>query len=161
MIISGGIFFGGNMLTSYINPNDIKMNLESTEKEECFAELLEVMIAKNPKINRTEAMEALTVREEKCSTAVYPYIAVPHAVCPTIQKTAIAIGISRSGIEFDKSNKRVNIIFEVLFEENNTDAHLHVLRDILQIVSNPDFLQMVLDAKDSISVYDVIASLEN
>lgn len=149
------------MLTSYISPSDIKFNLESTDKEECFAELLELMVSKNPKINRAEAMEALTVREDKSSTAVYPYIAVPHAVCPSIQKTSIAIGVSRRGIEFDKSNKSVNIIFEVLFEENNTDAHLHVLRDILQLVSNPDFVKNILEAKDTLTIYDVIASLEN
>lgn len=149
------------MLSTYINQNDIKINLESTDKEECFAELLEIIIARQPKINRSEIMEALLSREEKCSTAVYPYIAVPHAVCKSVQKTSLAIGISRSGIEFDKSNKRVNIIFEVLFEENNTESHLHVLRDILQLVSNPDFVQSVLEAKDSLSVYDTIVNLES
>ena len=39
------------MLSSFISPSSIKVALESTEKEECFAELLEVLVAKNPELN--------------------------------------------------------------------------------------------------------------
>ena len=59
------------MLSSFISPSSIKVGLESSEKEECFAELLEVLVAKNPEINRKEAMNALIAREEKMSTAVF------------------------------------------------------------------------------------------
>ena len=68
------------MLSSFISPSSIKVGLESSDKEECFAELLEVLVAKNPEINRKEAMNALIAREEKMSTAVFPFVAVPHAL---------------------------------------------------------------------------------
>ena len=155
------------MLSSFISPSSIKVALESTEKEECFAELLEVLVAKNPELNRKEAMDALVAREEKMSTAVFPFVAVPHALCSSAGDTLVAVGISRSGIEFEplepETNSEhpvVNVIFEILFEEKDTQTHLDVLRDILQLVSNPDFVKNVLQAKTSQEVFDIIESME-
>ena len=54
----------------------------------------------------------------------------------------------------------VNIIFEILFEEKDTETHLQVLRDILELVSKPDFVKNVLQAKSSQEVYDLIESME-
>ena len=155
------------MLSSFITPASIKVALESTEKEECFAELLEVLVAKNPELKRREAMDALIAREEKMSTAVFPYVAVPHALCSSAGDTLVAIGISRQGIEFESPEPEtnpehpvVNVIFEILFEEKDTQTHLDVLRDILQLVSNPDFVKNVLQAKTSQEVYELIESME-
>ena len=155
------------MLSSFITPSSIKVALESSEKEESFAELLEVLVAKHPELNRKEAMNALITREEKMSTAVFPYVAVPHAVCSSAGDTLVAIGISRQGIEFESPEPEtnpehpvVNVIFEILFEEKDTQTHLDVLRDILQLVSNPDFVKNVLQAKTSQEVYELIESME-
>ena len=155
------------MLSSFISPASIKVGLESSEKEESFAELLEVLVAENPDINRREAMDALIAREDKMSTAVFPFVAVPHALCSSAGTTQVAMGISRSGIEFEAPEPEtnperpvVNVIFEILFEEKDTETHLHLLRDILEIVSQPDFVQNVLQAKTSQEVYDLIESME-
>lgn len=154
------------MLSSFLFPDSIKVGLESSEKEECFAELLELFIPTNPSLNRAEALEALLAREEKLSTAVFPFVAVPHAVCKSISKTTVVIGISKKPIEFDsvepESTKTVpvNLIFEILFQENDTQSRLVALRDILSLVSNQEFLKEVLAAKTSQQVYDIIVSYE-
>lgn len=154
------------MISSLITPGDIKVTLEGEDRDECLAELLELSVAKNPDINRTEAYNALIAREQKMSTAVYPFIAVPHAVIKSTDKTVISIGVDRRGIEFesndanDYNSVKVNVIFEILFQEDDTDSHLHVLRDILQLASNPEFIEKMLDAKNQQEVYDVIAELE-
>ncbi len=155
------------MLSSFVTPSVIKLGLESSEKEESFAELLELLVAENPRLNRKEAMEALIQREDKMSTAVLPFVAVPHALCTSAGNTLVAMGISREGIEFeapdpaaDPRHPVVNIIFEILFEEKDTETHLQVLRDILELVSNPDFVKNVLQAKSSKEVYDLIEAME-
>lgn len=154
------------MLTDYITPADIKLNLESTDREEVFAELTELLVKKSPEINRTQVINALITRENKCSTAVFPMVAVPHAVCECVDKTGIVIGISRDGIEFepvdstDKLSPVVNVIIQIVFEQNNTDSHLKILRDILYIVSKPDFHQRILKAQTQQEVFDLLMELE-
>lgn len=155
------------MISALINPSDIIIRMESTEKEESFAELLEVLVVKAPEINRNEALKVLINREDKMSTAIFPSVAVPHGICSSIKKTAIAIGISKKGIEFEpvdpeksRTNPIVNIIFEILFEQDDTGTHLQVLRDILQLVSQPEFVTKMLSMNTSQEVYDYITSLE-
>lgn len=155
------------MLTDYIRPADIKLNLESSDREEAFAELTELLVKKSPGINRTQVINALIERENKCSTAVFPMVAVPHAVCESAKETSIVIGLSREGIEFepvessDKMCPVVNIIFQIVFEKDNTDSHLNVLRDILFVVSKPEFHQRVLKAQTQQELYDLLVELEN
>lgn len=154
------------MLTDYITPSDIKVNLESTEKEEAFAELTEILVAENPKLNRSEVMSSLIEREEKMSTAVFPFVAIPHAICESAKNTQIAVGITRTGIEFEpveensRINPIVNIIFQIIFEKENTDDHLNVLRDILNVVSKEEFHERVLRLNSAQEIYDLIAELE-
>lgn len=155
------------MLSNILKPENIKIGLESTEQEESIAELVETLVSSNPEINRSETLNALLAREEQMSTAIYPFVAVPHAVCKGLSKTSLAIGISRTGIEFENPDKnnvnpvKVNVIFEVVFNGEDTDGHLHMLRDILQIVSNPNFVEEILLAKNSQEVLNLITSLEN
>ncbi|EID85576.1 Phosphotransferase system mannitol/fructose-specific IIA domain (Ntr-type) [Treponema sp. JC4] len=154
------------MLTDYITPSDINLNLESTDKEEAFAELTEMLVKKCPGLNRTEYMKAVTERENKCSTAVFPKVAVPHAVCDSASKTTIVVGISHDGIEFeplesaDNTNPVVNIIFQIVFERENTGSHLNVLRDILYIVSKPEFYEKILTLKTQKEIFDLFTELE-
>ena len=149
------------MLSSLISPAKIKLNLESTQWDECFAELMEVMIENNFSIKRTQAISALTQREEKMSTAVFPYVAVPHATCDSVTETQIVLGISSSGVEFEDVNNvgksvKVHLIFQILFEENNSEIHLHLLKDIVELLKNSDFVDNVLKAKNADEVYRII-----
>lgn len=154
------------MICDKIDLENIKVNLESKNSEECIAELLEIIVNKNPTINRKEALNSLIAREDEMSTAIYPFIAIPHAVCKSIKKTTIAIGISPSGVIFENPNSskkeslKVNVIFEILFEQNDTVGRLHILRDILQIVSNSEFINQICLAKSSQEVLNLISSLE-
>ena len=154
------------MLSDYITPGDIKLNLESTEKEEAFAELTEVLVKSSPSLNRSLFMEALIERENKRTTAVFPRVAVPHAVCEGIKENHIALGISRAGIEFDPQesidlvNPVVNVIFLIAFEKENMDSHLNLLRDILFLVSKPKFYERLLKLNTQQEIFDLLLELE-
>lgn len=155
------------MLSVLIAPSDIKVGLLSSEKEECFAELIELIVARHPEIKREEALQSLIERDEKMSTAILPHIAVPHAVCENLKSTAVSIGISRSGIEFESDNPDVeienpiNIIFEILSNKDDIENVVKIMRDILQISSNPDFFAQILNANSSNEVYNLIYNLES
>ena len=154
------------MLRNIITPDVVKLHLESTEKEECFAELLELIVAKQPQINRKEALDSLIIRENKLSTAIVKYAAVPHALTESVEKVAIAVGISKDGIEFEPLNPEdtekpvVHVIIEILFDGKNAELRINVLRDVLELLNNPDFIEKALKAETSQELCDLINSLE-
>ncbi|MCR4741626.1 MAG: PTS sugar transporter subunit IIA [Treponema sp.] len=153
------------MLSDYITSDKIKINLESCERDECLAELLEVMIQQRPEINRKEALQALIDREDKKSTAICPGIAVPHAICRSIKKSCLVIGVSKNKIDFgstqsDPEVMNVKIIFEILFEENDAETHLKMLKDIVQLIQSPNFEKNVIEAQSAAQVFDIIIKSE-
>ena len=154
------------MILDLLTCSQIKIGLESTEREECFAELLEPLVARFPQLKRGQAMDALIKREELKSTAIFPAVAVPHAVVHEhLDVPAIALGISRDGIEFEaenpgEKNPVVKLIFEIFFDEGDAHKHLQVLRDILQLLKHEDFLNEVLKASTPQQVLDIIRFFE-
>lgn len=154
------------MLSDFLTTENIIFNMESSERDESLAELLEVLLSQNDLINRNVAMDALIDRENTMSTAVFPHIAVPHAVCKSIGNTVVAVGISRKGIPFesidenDPNDNIVNIIFEILFDESDSQNRIHILRDILKLISNMDFLNQVMKTANVYEVLDLIRAFE-
>jgi nitrogen PTS system EIIA component len=149
------------MLSKLITPANIKVNLESTEKDEVFEELLEVIVAAQPGINRQEALKALLAREEKMSTGIIPGIAVPHTICNCVKGTVAAIGLSREGIEYASlDGGPVHFIIMLLFEQGATEAHLQMMKDVADILQHRGFINVIMEKKTSQAVYDAICDYE-
>ena len=70
------------ILDQVFSPESVILNLESSDKEELFEELLESIVAVQPEIDRAQALSALRERESKMSTGIMHGIAVPHGHCP-------------------------------------------------------------------------------
>ncbi|MCK9169116.1 MAG: PTS sugar transporter subunit IIA [Treponema sp.] len=149
------------MLGKLITPANIKVDLESTEKDEVFEELLEVIIAAQPEIDRQEALESLNAREEKMSTGIIPGIAVPHAVCDSVHGIVTAIGVSRGGIEYASlDGSPVHFIIMMLFQQGETESHLQTMRDIAAVLQHPDFIKVIMEKKTAQEVYDALCDFE-
>ena len=68
---------------------------------------------------------------------------------------------SHLGVDFEDLNNsgksvKVNLVFQILFDENNSAEHLHVLKDILELVKNPKVLDKVLKSKSAEEVCKII-----
>ncbi|MFA6856208.1 MAG: PTS sugar transporter subunit IIA [Treponema sp.] len=149
------------MLGKLITPADIKIDLESTEKDEVFEELLEVIVAAQPGINRQEALEALSAREDKMSTGIIPGIAVPHAVCDSVHGVVAAVGMSRDGIEYASlDGSPVHFIIMLLFQQGETESHLQTMKDVAAVLQHPDFLKVIMEKKTAQNVYDALCDFE-
>jgi nitrogen PTS system EIIA component len=149
------------MLSKLITPVNIKSSLESTEKEEAFEELLEVIVASQPGIKRQEALEALNAREDKMSTGIIPGIAVPHAVCSSVHGVAAAVGLSKDGIEYASlDGSPVHFIIMLLFAQGDTESHLQTMKDVAAVLQHPDFLKVITKKKTSQEIYDAVCNFE-
>jgi len=151
----------GLMLKEIFTPAKILINLESTEKDEAFAEILENMISSQPQINRSEAMDALEERESKMSTGILPGIAVPHTLCKSVKGLEGAIAISKEGIDYDSLDKKlVHIVFMFLFEPGETEKHLKLMKELASILQSPDFYTEIMSQTTAQGVYEAICRFE-
>lgn len=149
------------VLEHVFSAESIILDLKSTEKNALFAELIDKVAAVNPDIDRAEALAAVCEREAKMSTGIMHDIAVPHGSCNSVKKTVGAIGISRSGIDYDSLDKApVHFVFMLLSSSSETESHLNALRELASILQNPSFIKELKEKNSEDEVYRLICNYE-
>jgi PTS system fructose-specific IIC component/PTS system nitrogen regulatory IIA component len=150
------------ILGKVFNSKAIIVNLESETKDEAFEELIESLIAIHPEINRAKALQAVQEREAKMSTGIMKGIAVPHGKVCAVKNVIGAVGISKSGIDYDALDKApVNLIFLLLTDPEDHEYHLSVLIRLSQALDSPAFVSAVLEKTTPQEVYDVLCKFDS
>jgi mannitol/fructose-specific phosphotransferase system IIA component (Ntr-type) len=136
------------------------LNLESTTKEEAFEELAAAITGIYPECDHAEMLAALWEREQKLSTGIIPGVAIPHAICKGIKNMAGAIGVSKTGIEYDSlDNKPVHVIFMLAMGENAKEHHLRTLNMIFRLVKS-EALATITNAKNPRDIEAVLSRFQ-
>lgn len=150
------------MLLGDIFPKDtIVVNLESTEKDELFEELVEKIHSCYPEVDRNEALKELNAREEKMSTGIMHSVAIPHAQISSIRTSVGAIGISKDGIDYDSLDKApVYVVFMLLGPENEAERHIQILKSLAQVLQIPGFVDKITKCNTSGEAYKLLCDSE-
>lgn len=149
------------MLGTFFKPEFINVNLESTDKDELFEEMVEQFVRGGATLNRAAVLDALFERESKQTTGVLPNVAIPHATCEELPNDFCAVGISRAGIEYGSlDQKPVHIVFMLLFGADGVATHLKALQEIAVIVKESDFVQKVMELSTAQEVFDLLCKYE-
>lgn len=150
------------MLLGEIFPKDtIIVNLESTEKDELFEELVEKIRSCCPELDRKEALDDLNERESKMSTGIMHNVAIPHAQVSSIKTTVGAIGISRNGIDYDSLDKApVYLVFMILGSENEAERHIQILKSLASVLQIPGFVSKMTNCNSASEVYKFLCDSE-
>ncbi len=144
-------------LQQVFSKESIIPDLQSTDKEELFEEMLQAIINVQPDINREEALSALSERESKMTTGIIPSIAVPHCRIDTVRGVAGAIGISRKGIDYDSlDGKPVHFVFMLICNSIEDALHLEVLKNLSVKLENPSFMQSLSECKTADEVCNLL-----
>lgn len=149
------------VLEDVFSKESIIVNLESTEKDELFEEMIEVLHEAHPDFNREEALAALNEREARMSTGIMHSVAVPHAVVPSVVGTLGAIGISRHGIDYDSiDHAPVHLVFMLIAGENQTERHVQILKSLAITLQKPGFIGKLLSCQTQAEAYNLIVQSE-
>lgn len=92
-------------------------------------------------------VDLLTAREKESSTAISPFLAVPHIVLPGQGRFELAIARVAEGARFNAERDTVRAIFALFGSKDERTFHLQALTAIAQIVHNPEFETRWLEAR--------------
>lgn len=147
-------------LLDIVVPNAILPDLSSTQRDDAVAEMIDALVAAgalSPGL-KDEFIKAIIKREKRGSTGFGHGVAVPHVKHTAISKMAVAIGISRSGIEFNALDKQpVYSVFLLLSPEDKPEDHLDAMEAIFGNLSQETFRRFLRQAN---SMEDVMTLLE-
>ncbi|MFW6134663.1 MAG: amino acid permease [Elusimicrobiota bacterium] len=110
------------------------------------------------KINKapSEIYSSLMAREKDTSTALNPFLAIPHIIIDGKNVFEVLVARCKDGIKFSDENKNVKAVFILIGTKDQRNFHLKSLSAIAQIVQNEKFEQMWEKAKGPDNLRDII-----
>lgn len=148
-------------ISDKLNTSLIKVGLESEEKEEVFEEMVQLFVENDLIKDRDAALQAILEREEKMSTGIARWLAIPHGKIAEAKGLLIAVGISKEGIEYDSlDGEPVYVVIMVFAEEGNPGPHIEALAEISRLFSIPGFTSKMCAAQTPQEVLQMIKNEE-
>ena len=149
------------VLTQVFNPESIVVNLENSDKDSVFEELVHALIKTHPELDESKILTIIREREAKMSTGIMPGIAFPHGKSDDVKGVIGAIGISKNGIDYDSfDDKPVNLVFLIISSTSNCEYHLSVLTCLSALLKKNGFVEEMLAQNTSEDVYSVLCRNE-
>ena len=136
------------MINELINENLICLNLKATTKDEVFNELADILDAQGKLSDRGQFLKDVYAREKIGNTGFEDGIAMPHAKSAAVAKPAVAIGISRRGIEYGADDgEDSKLFFMIASPDGGGDHHIEVLASLSSKLIEEGFLHEFFKAK--------------
>ncbi|WP_297481029.1 fructose-specific PTS transporter subunit EIIC [uncultured Photobacterium sp.] len=136
------------MITTLINEQLININLKATTKDEVFAEMADILVQQGRVANKTQFLADIQAREELGNTGFEDGVALPHAKSAAVIKPAVAIGVSRTGIEYGAEDGLPSKLFFMIASPDGGDNHhIEVLAELSSKLIEDGFIDAFLTAK--------------
>ena len=148
-------------LWEVVGESCVKVDVESRDKEEALAELVELLVRAGKVSDREGVLDVLYRREDEGSTGIGQGVAIPHAKHACIAELVGCIGISRAGVEFDASDgEPVRLMILIMAEPSNPGPHLACLAEIARLLKIQGFARKVIESGSPAKVIEVISQEE-
>jgi len=134
--------------------------LAASKRNEAIRELVDALVASGTlgEELRDPFARAIIAREERGSTGFGHGVAVPHVKHAAVKKLAVAVGISKTGVEFNALDRQpVHAIFLLLSPEGRPEDHLDAMEAMFGQLSQDRFRRFLKQAR---TVEDVVSLLE-
>jgi len=136
-------------LLDLLHPAVVKIELDALDKDECFEELIDLLVKAGQITDRQSALDAIYAREDLQTTGIGKGVAIPHGKDPAITDIRAAAATSKKGIEFESiDDKPVHLVFLVLAQVNNPGPHLQTLAEIAACLNQPGVYDRLVNAQN-------------
>ncbi len=95
-------------------------------------------------------------REKESTTALTPFLAVPHIIVPGEHHFDILLARSKKGIKFSDQAPNVHAVFVLVGTKDERPFHLRALAAIAQIIQDSEFERKWLEARGTEELRDVV-----
>ncbi|WP_026958739.1 PTS fructose transporter subunit IIABC [Aliagarivorans taiwanensis] len=136
------------MITELINEQLICLNLQAKTKQAVFEELIEVLYQQQRISDKHAFLNDILAREELGNTGFEEGIALPHAKSKAVTKPAVAIGISREGIDYGAEDGELSkFFFMIASPDGGANHHIEVLTELSSKFIEEGFIEAFYNAE--------------
>lgn len=138
------------MITDLINQELICLDLQATTKQEVFEELIELLSNNHRISDKAQFLSDIQAREEIGNTGFEDGVALPHAKSAAVSQPAVAIGISRQGIEYGAEDGQPSkLFFMIASPDGGADHHIEVLAELSSKLIEDGFIERFMQTSSA------------
>jgi mannitol/fructose-specific phosphotransferase system IIA component (Ntr-type) len=146
-----------NILRNLISAKNINLHLHGKTKEAIINELLDILSVQGRLLDRDIALKDILDREQTMSTAIPNGIAIPRAKTNVVQELTVAIGIKKSGVDFDSAlNDKTHIIILALAPPDKAKPLYQFILAITAALNDDTLRSNILTAKTPDEVVELL-----
>jgi mannitol/fructose-specific phosphotransferase system IIA component (Ntr-type) len=136
--------------------DSIILDIKGKTEFDVFLKILANEASDKISLSEQKIIQLFKEREVEGSTAITPFVAIPHIIIPGLNKFKLIVVRSEKGINFNPDNNAVKAVFVLFGTKDERTFHLKALSAIAQIVQNSRFEQIWTEAKDEDQIKDII-----
>ena len=136
----------------------ISLDLQGGDKEAVIEEMLDLLVSSGKVTNRKAAQKAIWDREKKMSTGMQNGIAIPHGKSDCVDSLVVAVGVHKSGIDFNSlDGQPAQFFIMTISPANRTGPHIQFLAEVSRQLNDPTIRDRILSAASTDDVIDILA----
>ncbi|MEV0604726.1 fructose-specific PTS transporter subunit EIIC [Streptomyces sp. NPDC050315] len=151
------------VLSGYLTPATIKVQLDATEKEAAIREMAELAAAGTGRVaDVDELVRVALAREAQGTTGLGEEIAIPHAKTDAVTAPVVGFARSAEGIDWASMDGTLaKLVFMISVPEAAAgDEHLRILALLSRKLMDADFRARLQAAPDSDAIMAVLAEIQ-
>ncbi|MBA5763763.1 PTS sugar transporter subunit IIA [Vibrio sp. 404] len=149
-------------ITTLIESNTICLNLKAQTKEEVLSELVDILDSTGKLANKDQFIQDIWKREQIGNTGFEEGIAIPHAKSNAVVQPAVAIGISRSGIDYGAEDGELSDVFFMLASPDGNDHHhIEVLAQVSSRLIEDGFVEQLKAAQSEQEALELLMGTDS
>ncbi|MGF1751749.1 fructose-specific PTS transporter subunit EIIC [Vibrio cionasavignyae] len=137
-------------ITHLIGLDTICLDLQAKTKEDALKELVELLSAAGKLEDKDQFLTDLWKREAIGNTGFEDGVAIPHAKSDAVAQPAVAVGISRTGIDYGAEDGELSDVFFMLASPDGGDHHhIEVLAQLSSKLIEEGFVDKLKAAENT------------
>jgi mannitol/fructose-specific phosphotransferase system IIA component (Ntr-type) len=140
-----------------IEPPCVTTDLAGETKEAIITELVEILATEGKLASRDTVLADVLQRERTMSTGMQHGIALPHAKSEGVKAMCVAVGVKKTGIDFEAIDGELSYLFVLLVSPKKVSGpHIQFLASVGAILKDGATRERIMRAK---SAEEVVACL--
>ena len=145
------------LIKASLDPACIRLELKAKTRDEAIRELVWLIHAKHNLRSPEQVLNVVMERERMMTTSLENGIAIPHGTTDIVDKVLVAVGIKKSGIDFNSSDGQPsNIIILMVSPAAISGPHMRCLAEISRLLTSGKNRMKLIEAKDAETVYRIM-----
>ncbi len=146
-----------SMVEKGISRNCILMDLKAKDKEGVIRELISAIAAQGLLLDQEMCVKDVLERESVVSTCFQNGIALPHGRTDGVERLVAAVGINKTGYDFDSLDGQPTKVFVLCLSPKNSDGpHIEFIASVGTVLAKADNVEKILNAATPEEVFAVI-----